>query len=148
MNAAHNLYTNVGDLTNLVAKILLGGNDFNENNSTNQFFCRDVTANRIQYNTIKALFNSTAQNDLARDANAIQSGIGFRQINIRGTKFWILDSMEVGMYQSIGFYFGQNVSFGFVISVDVDDDQPLYEYLDFLRAFLVNPNIEKSVMLA
>lgn len=135
-------------MTKLVAKFLLGGNDFNENNSTSQYYCSDVPLNNIQYSTIKGLFNSTMQDDLSRDANAIQSGIGFRQINVRGTKFWILDSMELGFYESIGFYFGQNISFGFVVSVDVDDDQVLYEYLDFLRAFLVSKNIGKSVMLA
>lgn len=58
-------------------------------------------------------------------------------MNVRGTKFYILDSKFVGFYTAVGFYLGHNRRFGFAIHVDVDDDQLLYEFLEFIRVFAV-----------
>lgn len=67
-----------------------------------------------------------------------QRGIGFNELKIKDTKFWVRQSQFNGVYSAMGFYFGEDIHLGFMLAVDTDDDQPLYELLNFLRVFGVS----------
>ena len=51
-----------------------------------------------------------------------QQGIGFNELKVKGTKFWVKQSEINGVYSAIGFYFSDNIHLGFILALNTDDD--------------------------
>ncbi|CAL5992021.1 Hypothetical_protein [Hexamita inflata] len=140
VSGIYNLYTNMNDLSGLIQQILFDGNNYEmhqikETNTTSyqQFTCQQLDV-QMSYRAMRALFKP-AHSQLNRDARASQNQIGFKEINVHGTKFYIMEAQHLGFYTAMGFYFSRNISFGFALNVNADDDQLLYELLEYLRVF-------------
>lgn len=85
---------------------------------------------------------------LKRDADMPQRGIGFSELKIKDTKFWVRQSLFNGVYSAMGFYFGYDIRLGFMLAVDTDDDQSLYELLNFLRVFGVSQSDKSPLRIS
>lgn len=145
--AIYNLLLTADDSMKFVNQILLDGNSINNDSCTCdqqdtyqncQCGCQSSTLNSNAVHQLFAPDASDSGDQLKRDADMPQRGIGFAELKIKDTKFWVRQSLFNGVYSAMGFYFGEDIHLGFMLAVDTDDDQSLYELLNFLRVFGVS----------